>query len=306
MFLKVDTLLRIETGEAWVATIDKQSREFLDPEYNNQSKVKNFKNYVAEWQAMSNTARAEISDVKVFTYDDQSGQKLDLIYPTSRSDAPFPIQVFFHGGYWKALDRSLFYFVARSFADFGIATAIVDYQLIPSIQLSELVRQCRASVAFIYKQAQMLELDKNNIHAFGHSAGGHIAAMCLATKWSEFGEDLPPQILKTASGVSGLYNLEPISKCFLQDDLHLSSEDVKQFSPSKLATPAQGQMHLIVGSKEGQEYEAQSDALFQNWQSISSMPEILAPYDHFTIMSAFSDPTSAPARLVRAATNIKD
>lgn len=276
-------------------------RSYLDAEYNNQIKVKDFKNFVAEWQALSETARAEISDVSVLTFDPQSGQKLDLIYPTKNKSSSMPVMIFFHGGYWKAMSRDLFYFTARAFADYGIATAVVDYQLLPTIQMPELIRQCRASVAFLYEHAASLGLDSHQIHSFGHSAGGHIAAMCLATDWQDLNGTFPPQILQSATGVSGLYDLEPISNCFLQDDLHLSVENIEQFSPVNLTKPAQGKMHSLVGSHEGAEYEDQTARLYSKWAGATTPPHILDPYNHFSIMSAFADPSSKPATLVRAA-----
>ena len=279
------------------------TRQQLDRQYNNQTKVKNFKNFVAEWSALSATARDEHPNTITCTYDEASNQKLDIVYPVTPSLSAVPVQIFFHGGYWKALSREIFYFVARAFANHGIATAIVDYELIPKTDMAELIRQCRQSAAYIYRNAKDLGLDKDEIHVSGHSAGGHIAAMCLATNWTYFQQGLPGQIIKSAVGVSGLYNLEPISKCFLQDDLKLTNADVTTLSPANLSQPKSGNMHFLVGAEEGPEYICQSEDLAKNWSGISHPPEILAPYNHFTIMSAFSDPTSAPARLIRTAMN---
>ena len=291
-----------EMGVSVTDTVYKNyTKEQLDSEYNNQTKVTNFKNFVAEWAALSATARDEHPNTTTWIYDDASNQKLDIVYPAAASLSEVPVQIFFHGGYWKALSRENFYFVARAFADHGIATAIVDYELIPQIDMAELIRQCRQSIAYIYQNATALGLDSSEIHISGHSAGGHIAAMCLATDWSELQQELPAQIVKSAVGVSGLYDLMPISKCFLQDDLKLTSAEVADMSPVNLTPPKAGKMHCLVGAKEGPEYFSQSENLAENWPHISQAPDILEPYNHFTIMSAFADPTSAPARLIRAA-----
>ncbi len=280
------------------------TKEQLDNEYNNQAKVKNFKNFVLEWAALSATARDELPTTTTCIYDESSKQKLDIIYPTVPSQSVVPVQIFFHGGYWKALSREIFYFVSRSFADHGVATVIVDYELIPTIDMAELIRQCRQSVAYIHQNAEELGLNSNEIHVSGHSAGGHIAAMCLATDWPNFQSGLPDQIIKSAVGVSGLYDLLPISKCFLQDDLKLSSMDVTGLSPTHITAPKSGDMHFIVGAAEGPEYINQSETLAKVWPNVSQAPNILEPYNHFTIMSAYADPTSAPARLIRAAMKI--
>ncbi|MEH6404335.1 MAG: alpha/beta hydrolase [Sneathiella sp.] len=264
----------------------------LDVEYNNQMKVADFKSYLGEWSALCATAIHEYSDIKTYCYDEASGQTLDIIYPVEWDGSPCPIQVFFHGGYWKALSKDDFTFVARAFAQYGIATAIVDYQLMPEVTIDVLVHQCQKSLAFLYTNAAELDLDSSNLHISGHSAGGHLVAMCMATDWSEFAPELPKQIIKSGVGISGLYNLLPISLCFLQKDLNLDMETVLRNSPVNFKEPSSGKLHLIVGGLEGREYLAQSDALAASWPEVALAPKVLAPYNHFSIMSSLAEPTS--------------
>ncbi|WP_169569702.1 alpha/beta hydrolase [Sneathiella limimaris] len=271
----------------------------LDAEYNNQAKVHNFKNFVTEWNALSQTARDEFPNHVSVVYDPSSNQSLDLFYPVNEGTSPAPVQVFFHGGYWKAFTKESFHFVARAFAHHGIATAIVDYQLIPNIDMAELIRQCRQSLAYLYEQAEQLKINGNEINISGHSAGGHIVAMCLASDWAKFGSNLPKDLVKSAVGLSGLYDLEPISKCFLQQDLNLTISDVETLSPIHLDTPKNGVFLPLVGAEEGPEYIDQSERLASKWQNCSKSAGILAPYNHFTIMSAFAEPSSGPAQQVR-------
>jgi len=276
----------------------------LDAQYDNRAKVASFPSYVQEWEALCATTMHEYPISKTVCFDNISGQELDIIYPRNMGNEQVPVQIFFHGGYWKALSREDCLFAARAFADYGIATVLVDYQLIPDVSMGELIRQCRQSIAFIYENSDSLYLSKDNIHISGHSAGGHIAAMCLATSWSTYNEDLPNQIVKSAVGLSGLYDLRPISRCFLQKDLGLSGEDVTENSPVLLPEPSAGKFYSIVGDLEGEEYEAQSQALKDAWPNLGKKPEILAPYNHFTIMGALADPTSAPSRFIRNVMNL--
>jgi len=273
----------------------------LDVEYNNQLKVADFKSYLAEWSALCATTKHEYSDVKTYCYDEKSGQTLDIIYPVEWDGSPCPIQVFFHGGYWKALSKNDFTYVARAFAQHGIATAIVDYQLMPEVSIDELIRQCRQSLAFLYEHAAGLDLDSSQLHISGHSAGGHIVAMCMATEWSEFSPQLPQQIVKSGVGISGLYNLLPISLCFLQADLNLDMETVLKNSPVNFKEPSKGKFHLLVGGLEGREYLAQSDALAASWPTAAQSPIVLTPYNHFSIMTSLADPTSFLSTHIRHA-----
>lgn len=270
----------------------KYDQSQLDAEYNNREKVKNFLAYMAEGAALCATAKYEYPDRANFCFDEISGQHLDIIYPARKPAGALPVQVFFHGGYWKALSKDDFSFVARAFAEYGIATVVVDYQLIPEITMDELVRQCRQSLAFLYQNAADLQLDPSDIHISGHSAGGHLAAMCLATNWDAFDPTLPADLVKSAVGISGLYDLEPISLCFLQQELKLSPEAMVNNSPVRLPHPKHGKMVPVLGGLEGDEYLAQSVALTEAWPGISVQPQVLAPYNHFSIINSLADPTS--------------
>ncbi len=273
----------------------------LDAEYNNQAKVPDFAAYLREFSALNETTRAEYPGLVSYCYDEPTGQLLDIIYPADRGNDPCPVQVFFHGGYWKALSRENFTFVARAFADYGIATVIVDYDLIPAITMEELVRQCRQSLAFLYRHADSLGLDAEDIHISGHSAGGHLTAMCLGTDWQDFAEDLPAQIIKSGIGISGLYNLLPIRLSFLQKDLALSMETAAQMSPVHLPEPTNGRLHLLLGSKEGPEYHAQSTGMHDAWPDQAEPPISLPPYNHFSIVGSLAEPTSYLASYIRQA-----
>lgn len=278
----------------------------LDVEYNNQMKVANFKSYLGEWSALCETTKNEYSHIKTYCYDEETSQTLDIVYPVEWDGSPCPIQVFFHGGYWKALSKDEFTFVARAFAQQGIATVIVDYQLMPNISIDTLIYQCRQSLAFLYENAESLKLNSSELHISGHSAGGHIVAMCMATNWTEFSPLFPPQIIKSGVGISGLYNLLPISLCFLQKDLNLDMETVLKNSPVNFKEPSEGKLHLFVGGLEGREYLAQSAALAASWPNVAEEPTTLAPYNHFSIMTSLADPTSFLSTRIRHSMGVID
>ncbi len=278
----------------------------LDAEYDNRAKVADFFAYMAEGSALCVTGKQEYPDRENLCYDEASAQNIEIVYPADKSDSPCPVQVFFHGGYWKALSKDEFTFVARAFAEYGIATVIVDYQLIPDVSMDELVRQCRQSLVYLYRNAAELNLDPENLHISGHSAGGHLVAICLATDWSQFGLDLPQQIIKSGVGISGLYDLEPIRLCFLQKDLNLDSTSAEKNSPVKLASPTEGRLFPVLGGLEGPEYLAQSTAISAAWPEITEAPIVLAPYNHFSIVNSLADPTSALAILIRRAMGLPE
>ena len=64
-----------------------------------------------------------------------------------------PVHVFVHGGYWQRLDKSDSSFVARGLQPSGVAVVVINYALIPTVDMDELVRQCRASIVWVHKNA---------------------------------------------------------------------------------------------------------------------------------------------------------
>ena len=129
-------------------------RTALDAEYNNRLKVKDALDWIARYGGESAWARAELPMQFDVPYGAHHAERLD-VFPGSRP-GPAPIQVFIHGGYWHRLDKADFSFVARAFRPAGALTVVVDYALIPAVDMDALVRQVRHAVAWVHKHAQQL------------------------------------------------------------------------------------------------------------------------------------------------------
>src|SRR5262249_55797717 len=139
---------------------------------------------------------------------------LDIAYDVETLDLfpaekmPAPCLLFIHGGYWQALDKSDFSYLVPPFQDARVVGAVGNNTLAPEAKIDEIVRQNRAAVAWLHHHAGEHGIDPERIHVAGHSAGGHLTAMVLATDWTAFGLDHNP--VRGACAISGLYDLEPI------------------------------------------------------------------------------------------------
>ena len=98
--------------------------------------------------------------------------------------------------------------------------------------MAELVRQCRASVAWTHKNAADHGGDPERIYITGHSAGGHVTAMMMATDWDEW--DVPKSSIKGGFAISGLYDLEPIRLNYMNPTLGFTEATVRDYSPMHL------------------------------------------------------------------------
>lgn len=274
-------------------------QEALDREYNNRDKVADYEAYLAHYTDASARTRADLACRLDVAYGDHPNQVLD-IFPAAAAAGPAPAQVFIHGGYWRALHKEEFSFVARGFVPKGAATVVIDYALMPGVEMDELVRQCRAALAWVWRNAASFGADPERIFISGHSAGGHLVAMLMATDWPAFA-GLPADVVKGGCGISGLYDLEPIRLCYLNQDLHLDAEAARRNSPTLLAPVCPGPLMLPVGALEGPEYLRQSEDLAAAWRAHGREVEVrvMADHNHFTICAELEDPASELATAIQ-------
>jgi arylformamidase len=260
----------------------------LDREYNNSGKVANAAEYLARYPAESARARETLPARLDLRYGPRAGETLDVFLPEGQG--PWPVHIFVHGGYWRSLDKQDFSFVARGFQPAGVLVAVIGYALVPTVDMDELVRQVRASVAWLHRNAAALGGDPARFTVSGHSAGGHLVAMLMATDWVRFA-GLPPDVVKAGCGISGLYDLEPIRLSYLNETLGLTPETARRNSPVHLAPAGGGRLLLAVGAKEGDEYHRQTESLAAAWRQRGLAVEVMdmAGHDHFSIVTELAD-----------------
>jgi arylformamidase len=207
--------------------------------------------------------------------------------------------VFVHGGYWRSFDKQDFSFVARGLQPAGVLVAVVNYALIPTVDMDELVRQVRASVAWLHRNVAALGGDPARLTVSGHSAGGHLVAMLMSTDWGRFA-GLPGDVVKAGLGISGLYDLEPIRLSYLNETLGLTMETARRNSPVHLVPAAAGRLVLPVGAKEGDEYHRQTESLAAAWRRRGLAVEVMdmAGHDHFSIITEPGEPGTPLSRAI--------
>jgi arylformamidase len=272
-------------------------RAALDRQYNNRAKVADFADYLARYARESEATRRALRCRLDVAYGTKPGETLD-VFPAPGS-GPAPIHVFIHGGYWMALDKREFSFVARGLQPAGAAVVVINYALIPTVDMDELVRQCRASIAWVHANAGSFGGDRERIFVSGHSAGGHLTAMQLAADWPAFG--LPAEPIKGGCAISGLHDLDPIRLCYLNDTLKLTPEEARRNSPIYLAPRTRAPLLIPVGGDEGPEYHRQTETLAAVWGKYGVPCEVLdmAGINHFSIVSQLEDPASELSRAIQ-------
>ena len=252
----------------------------LQAEYDNGAKVPTYPAYAERWVHEAGAFRdshpyAELA----LAYGPTEREALDLFWPGSGRGGP--VAVFLHGGYWQRMHRSVFSHLAQGLLAHGVAVAMPSYALCPQVTLATLVEQVRESVVFLYRRLG------GRFLATGHSAGGHLATMLMATDWA--GRGLPHDLVPAAMPISGLFELEPLTHTTVNAALGLDLAEARRLSPLLLPPPG-GRIHAYVGGEEGAEYTRQSRAIAEAW---GGSWDSLAGLHHFSVVEALQDPTSA-------------
>ncbi|HEU5323487.1 MAG TPA: alpha/beta hydrolase, partial [Methylomirabilota bacterium] len=130
--------------------------------------------------------------------------------------------------------------------------------------------------------------------------GGHLVGMLMSTDWPAFA-GLPPDAVRGGAGISGLYDLEPIRLCYLNDVLGLTPEAARRHSPVHLVPGRAAPLLLAVGALEGPEYQRQTDDLAAAWRRHGVACEVLdmPGLDHFSIIVQLADARTPLARALR-------
>jgi len=265
--------------------------EFLDREYNPRVQILNFGDFFARWKAQALKTRESLEGRLNLAYGTASAETLDF-FPAARANSP--LLIFIHGGYWRALDKADFSWVAPPYVAAGISVAVLNYALAPRTPVPEIVRQVRRACAWIYGNAAELKCDPNRIYCSGHSAGGHLTAMMLATDWPALSASLPQRLLAGALTVSGVFDLQPLTHSeFLRKDLNLDENAAREISPAFLGLHNDVPLLRAVGALESGEFHRQSEMLAAHWPGACTTGLIDVPgCDHFSVCDALATPNN--------------
>lgn len=268
----------------------------IDAQYNAGAAVADAGDYLKRWAADSAAVRMRLPCELDVRYGATLDETLD-VFPAARADAP--VFVFLHGGYWRALSSKDFSNVAVGLHALGITTVIVNYALAPKVTIDEIARQCRAAVAWTLRRYGGNGVARVVIG--GHSAGGHLSAMCTLTRWADdYGLAADP--LAGAVLVSGIYDLAPLRYSYLQPQIRLDDGIIARSSPQFAVRPSTTPLLVTWGGDESAEFARQSTAFHEAWRTAGNPSELmpLAGAHHFSVLDGFADRRSVLCRWIAA------
>lgn len=217
------------------------------------------------------------------SYGNSVGERID-IFPAAHPHAP--VFVFIHGGYFKALDKKQYSYIARPFVNAGCTVALINYDLAPAVSVKKIVDQNIKAFLWIHENITRFNGNPDNIILCGHSVGAFLVAKILEFDWEQ-------EMRQSISGVallSGLYDLTKMKQSYLNTSLKLTDEDVVNLSPiyGDISNFPHG--IIAVGEDETEEFIKQSLLYSKKLQSANKSHEYLClkKKNHYTVSRLLS------------------
>lgn len=214
--------------------------------------VANFDDIVADIVARSATTRATVSMRADIAYGEAASETMDLFFPAEAA-RPCPVHMFIHGGYWRAFSKSDYSLVADTVVAAGAIAVIVDYALMPAVRMATLVDQVRRAKQWVLDNIAQYGGDPARLSISGHSAGAHLATTL-------FQHERGPSRVRSALLLGGLYDLKPLQKSFLRNEIALTDDEVAAFTPMNKQYDASTNVMVLVGARETPPFHQQANS----------------------------------------------
>lgn len=230
--------------------------------------------------------RKRIPAVLELRYGDSALQTLD-VYQAAKAGGP--TLVFIHGGYWRASDKNMCSFVAEHLCPAGVTMFNVNYDLCSNVTVPQIVDQVREGVAWVHKNAAAYGGDPSRIYICGHSAGGHLTAMIMATDWSKY-PGFDPGCIKGAIPISGVMETRPLPGLALNTIWNFTPESAARMCPMINPPSVKAPQLVAAAADETDEFIAMSRDYADLLKAKGIPVEFLlvSGTGHFTIIDQFS------------------
>lgn len=262
------------------------SAEDVERQFNPRAAVPEHGHYIEERTRRSAETRRKLRCALDLRYGPNPLETLDVF-----SGAPGgPVQLYVHGGYWRANSKSDASVIAEPLVAKGATAVLIDYDLCPKVTVAEIVRETVRSIAWTYRNIRAHGGDPDRLFISGNSAGAHLCAMALAHDWAA--EGLPADVVKGAAPVTGIYDLEPVPLISVNEQIRLKPEEARGLSP--MHNPPRRALPLLVavGGAETPQWIQQS----KDYAAMCRAHRIPAEYlecpgeNHFTMTNVLGDP----------------
>ena len=277
--------------------LDMDQKE-LDDAYNQFVYAPNARQVIARCHRNSEPgARASFGAPKRLAYGPTPIEALD-IYSAKTANAP--INIFVHGGAWRAEVAAGSASQAEMLVNAGAHLVVLDFNNVIETggDLMTMANQIRRGVVWVYKNAKSLDGDPERIYISGHSSGGHWVGVLVTTDWQkDFG--VPPTMIKGGVAGSGMFHLKPVRLSARSNYIKFTDEagDTQRPAPSRQAG---GAGHRRLRQRRDAEFQRQSRDFAAAVQTAGkpASSSVMEGYNHFEVWEQLANPYSLFGRAV--------
>jgi arylformamidase len=252
------------------------AQKALDDQYEQRVWVPHADEIIKRFGIASDAVRKRIGEPRTERYGPTPIETLDVYGEGSKA------LVFVHGGAWKRQSKRENAFAAESIVRAGAAYVALDFALLPTVTLPEMVAQVCRGIDWVHRNLS------TDIVLCGHSSGGHLASCALIR--------LP--YIENGLLVSGIYDLLPVRLSARNQYLRLDEKLEHEYSPIRHADRIGCPVTIAWAEHEAAEFYRQSKEFAQRLGA----PSIIGHgMNHFEIIETLANPGSP---LGRAALNM--
>ncbi len=265
----------------------------LEYQYNPRESVPEYPALAKKRAEASRKVRSTLKSWLNVLYENSPREILD-IYPADRPEGP--VLVYIHGGYWRSGSKDENCNFAPTFVERGATVVLVEYDLCPSVTVTDIVRQTCASIAWVHRNIIRYGGNPSKLYVSGHSAGGHLTAMALAHDWEK--EGLPRNLIKGAVATSGVYDLDMVMQISVNEQVRMTPEIARENSPFLHPPVPTCPVVVAVGGAEPKGWQQMSEDYFKLCQERGLECEYLVVpgANHYTMSEHLADASSPLAQ----------
>ena len=242
----------------------------LDDQYEQRVWVPHADEIIRRYGIASDAIRRRIGEPRTERYGPAAVETLDIYGEGSKAF------VFLHGGAWKRQSKRENAFAAEMVVRAGGAYVALDFALLPSVALGEMVAQACRGIDWVYRNLSP------HVVLCGHSSGGHLAG-CALTR-------LP--YIESALLVSGIYDLLPVRLSARNDYMRLDEKLEREYSPIHHVERIGCPVTVAWAEHEAAEFTRQSREFSRELERKGRLQAMIVGSDqnHFEILETLADP----------------
>jgi arylformamidase len=247
------------------------TKEQLDAAYNNSKAVDKSSEIIQAWQQSS----LKVKNTSSFQTDIPYSKEPFPAFDFYLADKDAPTIAFIHGGFWQMRSKDDFAFIVPALLEKNINVAMLGYRLAPNASMDQIVIDINNGINSLVTFVQKNQFKSQNFWLVGWSAGAHLASMQIHH----------PKV-NGVTAISGIYDLEPMRFCYVNDQLKLDEAMSNRNSPIHLVQHPTKIIDIFVGSNELPEMQKQSTNYFdyRNNLNLPGTFKSLPSKNHYSIL----------------------